>query len=276
MSLTQPSPQPGFVDRLVARSGWVVAGIVALLTVVLPLGAFALWTEDAPEVRVLETERKLSALVVDDDVRILIIDTRNRERARDALGRLYRPWEARPQILIAPATDDAAIGLWTVLEDTDPRQVLVAGSPGALPLWGEIEAECLRRGIPIQFIDDLTTVTTPRLTVSIFGREPESEDARAVVIRRGDANVVLAFDAGRLPAQGQVVITAGRGDEVPADLLITASDEPRETPRREIIVASLRRVRVVLARDEVQVFGGARRGFDGSPTGSSIEEGVRE
>lgn len=269
MSASPVSARPGLADRLVARQGWVVGGIVALLTLVLPLGAHALLTDDDPEVRVLETDGRLSALIVDGDARILVIDTKDREMARDALGRLYRPWEARPQVVIAPSTDDAAIGLWGVLQDLDPRQVFVAGVPGALPLWRDIEVECRRREIPLRIVPDLLTVTTPRLSVSLVGREPERDDARAVVVRRGDTNIVLAFDEQRLPVRGQVLVTAGTGQEASADLLVTGSGTPRDTPRPEIIVGRRERVRLVLGTDDVRVYGGARRGFDATPMTSS-------
>jgi hypothetical protein len=215
------------------------------------------WLDDpAPEVRVLAGPKRLSALVIDGDARVLILNTNDREATVALLGRIAQPWEATPTTLVAPASDDAAIGLWEALQRLEPASAIVAGIPGADPLWSAIDAECARRGIDLRYISDRALLEVGRLDLTIFGTPPEQAGATGVVIRRGDVNVAVAFDAVPLPVEAHALLM--NGDPAPAtpDLLVTSDDSPRLPKQHELLVGELRYVRLVIEDDAVRVFGG--------------------
>ncbi|MEX1158369.1 MAG: hypothetical protein WEC79_05505, partial [Thermomicrobiales bacterium] len=134
----------------VRRHEWLLAGVAALLAFVVPMSVVGWLADPDPELRVLETSGRLSTLIVDGDARILVINTGDREAAGAFLGRIAQPWEGRPETVVAPADDDAAIGLWEALQRLEPASVVVAGIPGADPLWAAIDAECARRRIDLR------------------------------------------------------------------------------------------------------------------------------
>ncbi len=248
-------PEPASIRR----REWVLAGIAALLAFTIPMSIVGWMDDPEPELRVLETVSNLSALVVDGDARILVINTGDREAAGAFLGRIAQPWEARPTTVIAASTDDAAIGLWEALLRLEPSTVIVAGIPGADPLWAAIDAECARRQIDLRYVADRALVTTDRLQLTIFGNPPGAGSGRGVVVRRGDVNVVIAIDGTPPPADGQTLIFNGDPSPATPDLLVTSDDEPRRPRQHELLVDDLHAVRLVIGENAVRVFGGLLR-----------------
>jgi hypothetical protein len=238
------------------RHEWLLAALAALVVFIVPMTVVGWLDDPAPEVRVLASPQRLSALVADGDARVLILNTNDREATVALLGRIAQPWEAKPTTIIAPASDDAAIGLWEALQRLEPASVIVAGIPGADPLWSEIDAECARRDIDLRYISDRALLPVDRLELTIFGTPPEQAGATGVVIRRGDVNVAVAFDAVPPPVEAQALLL--NGDPAPAkpDLLVTSDDSPRLPERHEVIVGDLRYVRLVIEDGAVRVFGG--------------------
>lgn len=243
----------------IRRHEWLLAGIAALVVFIVPMTVVGWLDDPQPEIRVLETDARLSTLVIDDDVRILIINTDNREAAGAFLGRIAQPWEPKPQTIIAAASDEAAIGVWEALQRLDPSSVIIAGIPGADPLWSAIEAECTRRQVDLRYVADRAAIATDRLSLTIFGAPPEIDSGRGVVVRRGNASVLVALDAVPPRVEGQALIF--NGDPAPAtpDLLVTSDDRPRTPPQHELLVNDRRAARLVIEEDAVRVFGGVLR-----------------
>jgi hypothetical protein len=239
-----------------------VTGIVVALLVFLIPVALLDWTSDTPpEIRIIETRGRLSSLIVDGEARMLVIDSTDREVARAAAGSLSAPWEARPTIVIASSDDRAATGLWEILQGSTPRRLLISGVPGAHALWAEIERECARRGVELNYVTSHASVQTERLTILVTGVEPERPGPLAVVVRRGGANVVIALDGGSPPIPGQVLVTSGDGLRSPADLVVTPRRAVRQPGHHELLVGRGEQVRLILEADAIRAQGGeARRG----------------
>jgi len=243
----------------IRRHEWALAGIAALIAFVIPMTVVGWLDDPEPELRVLETDTALSTLIVDNDAHILVINTGNREAAGAFLGRIAQPWEDRPTTIVAASTDDAAIGLWEALQRLEPSTVVVAGIPGADPLWAAIDAECARRQIALRYVTDRATVSTDRLQLTIFGVSLETDSGRGVVVRRGAVNVVVALDGTPPPVAGQALIFNGDPSPVTPDLLVTSDDEPRTPRQHEVLVNDLHAVRLVIEETTVRVFGGLLR-----------------
>ena len=252
--MSQPAARPA-----IRRLEWLLAALAALVAFVVPLTVVGWLDKPEPEIRIIASPERLSTLIVDGDARILIVNTDDREGLGAMLGRIAQPWETRPATIIAPASDDIAIGLWEALQRLEPATVIVAGTPGADPLWAEIDAECARREISLTYVSDRASLATDRLTVTIFGALPDQPAARGVVVRRGDVNVAMAFDPVPPPVNAQAVIMNGDPSPLTPDLLVTSDDNPRNPQRHELIVGNLRYVQLILEEDAVRAFGGILR-----------------
>jgi hypothetical protein len=226
---------------------------------VVPMTVVGWLDNPPPEVRVLDTADQLSTLVVDDDARILVVNTSDREAAAAFLGRIAQPWEQKPQTIVASSSDDAALGLWEALQRLEPSSVIIAGIPGAEPLWSAIEAECANRRIDLRYVADRAVIATDRLNLTVFGAPPETSTGRGVVVRRGSVSLVIALDA--IPPRVEAHTLIFNGDPAPTtpDLLLTSDDTSRTPPQHEVLVGDLNAVRLVIEEDAVRVFGGILR-----------------
>jgi hypothetical protein len=260
MTLSDQSSDRRAVPRLSRRS--LIAGsIAALVTVVAPLIVWSRQSNDEPEVRVLRTRDRATALIADGSARVLVVNSPDREAVRDAIGRASRPWEPLPHLLIAPSDDDAAVGLLEAVEHSRPKNVLVAGVPGADPVWARVAQLCRERAIPVQYVTTMATAETERLQITVLGADPEErKPARAAIVRRGETNLVVAFDAGPQPTPGQVLIANSISEDVTADMLITVDDTPRRFNRDQVLVGTGDLVRIALTATGVQITGGKYRG----------------
>jgi hypothetical protein len=243
----------------IRRHEWLLAGIAALVVFVVPITVVGWLDDPQPEIRVLDTDQRLSTLVVDDDARILIINTDNREAAGAFLGRIAQPWEPKPQTIVASASDDAAIGVWEALMRLEPSSLVIAGVPGADPLWSAIEAECTRRQIDLRYVADRAVIETDHLNLTVFGAPPESDAGRGVAVRRGSVSIVVALDAVAPQIDAQALIFNGDPSPATPDLQITSDDSPRTPPQHELLVDDRRAARLVIEEDAVRAFGGVLR-----------------
>lgn len=242
------------------RRGALLAGVVAMLAVLLiPLSVIAVLDSPEPELRVSAAWGRVSVLITDGDERLLIINTDDREAARALAGRLYRPWEPGPSILIAPADDRAAIGLWELVQRVETGSVLVAGVPGADPLWDAIERHCRARGIDLVYVTGRATVDTSRLRVDVIGHGPELTGERVVSVQRGGIRAVIALDATVPTEPANVLITGASGHGTTSDLVITSDVASRSSLVHEVIVRSREVIRVSLEPELIRIYGGSLR-----------------
>lgn len=246
-------------DPAIRRHEWLLAAIAALVAFVVPMTVVGWLDDPQPEIRVMQTSERMSALVVDGDARVLIVNTGNREAAGAFLGRIAQPWESQPRTLIASSDDGAAIGLWEALLRLKPSSVVVAGIPGADPLWAAIEAECARRLIELRYVIDRATLSTGRLVLTIVGVPPETGSGRGVIVRRGNISVIAALDDVPPPVDGQALIFNGDPSPATPNLLVTSDDTPRRPLQHELLVDERRAARMVIDENEVRVFGGLLR-----------------
>jgi hypothetical protein len=260
MSPSDQSPDRRLVPS-VSRRNLIAGSLAALVTVVAPLIVWGRQASDEPELRVLRTRDRATTLIADGSTRVLVVNSPDREAVREAIGRASRPWEPLPHLLISPSDDDAAVGLLEAIERSRPHNILVAGVPGADPVWARIAQLCRERAIPVQYVTTMGTAETERLQVTVLGADPEERKPnRAAIVRRGETNVVIAFDTGPQPTAGQVLIANHVRDDMTADMLVTVDDTPRRFNRDQILVNTRDLVRIALTETGVEITGGTYRG----------------
>ena len=137
--------------------------------------------------------------------------------------------------------------------------VVVAGIPGADPLWAAIDAACADRGIELRYISQRATLATGRLDLTVFGTEVAGGGGRGVVVRRGDLSVIIALDRVPPAVDGQALIFDGDPAPATPDLLVTSDDGPRSPRQHELLVDDRRVVRLELGSDELRAYGGVLR-----------------
>jgi hypothetical protein len=246
--------------RHAGRAPWV-AGILGALLAFSALLAVIAWLDDEPpQLRVSRTGGRLSTEIVDRDTRIFVVNSPDREDVRAALGRFTWPWQNGPQLLVAPPDREAAVGLWEALQRTDPARVIVAGVPGADPLWLEVERYCDEEGIELTFLTTSASLDTERLTITIIGSPPEYPSPSSVVVRYGGANVVIALDERQPATEGQVLVSSAESPRTSARVVVTSWSEPRAADRDEVVVERREVVEIVLDDGQLRIFGGRRRG----------------
>lgn len=218
---------------------------------------FTAWrTNEPPEIRAFQVGDKPSALIVDDDSRLLLIQLDDREEAARAFGVMARPWEPRPQMLIAPANDRFAVGLWEALQHFDPAAVLVLGAAGADPLWAQIEHECRSRRIELRFVAGVLSFQTARLELTLLGTDADGEGATAVVVRRGAMNVLIAAGAPPPDVTAQLVIGDVVLDQAGQAALITTRPVSDGSHVRQVVMQEREIIHVKLDGEHVGVSGG--------------------
>jgi len=254
-------PEPELArDRQRSRRMWCAALIGFVLTIALPLLAIAEMTDEPPEVRVLQTDGRVSSLIADGAVRILVLNTTDPRTALSALGEA-RPWEPAPQVIIAPSDNEAAVGLLAVIRAANPQAVIVAGLPGANLEWHLLERECRERGIDLEFTVGNMRIAGESLSVTVSGVGTDMDVGRVVVVRRDDngATLALALDRGVPDVSAHALVTTGKAEAAQAVLTITTSDEPRRVTHAEVALGFRERARIVLARGGIEIFGGTFR-----------------
>lgn len=251
---TDPAPR-------LSRFAWLAVIVAFVVTLAVPLLARAAIQDDPPNIRILQTDGRISALIADGELRVLVLNSSDPRTASATLGEA-RPWEPRPQIIIVPSDDAAATGLLAVVRASRPRAVLVAGLPGANPIWHALDLECRERGIDLEYTAGSMRIEGTTLTLTVFGVPLGTDEGRAVIVRRndGDATVALALDRGQPVVAAHALVTSGAAPSANADLVITTDGEPRRMTHPELVLGYRDRARITLQRDRIDVFGGTYRG----------------
>jgi hypothetical protein len=246
-----------WLSEAARRFGPPCVGVLATLLVCgAPLYAFARTEPHEPELRVLATDKQLSALLADGNARVLIINAQDRSVARAALGRLTRPWEPDITTLVAPSRDDAAPGLLEALERTLPSAVVVVGLPGADPTWAEVERICRERGIAYTIVADEAQLTTDTLSITMVAGATVT-DSGALIAQRGDISVVIALGASRVAAHGQVLVSNSALSGA-SDSAVQLTSDPHAGATQRVVVDDIRPVRLTIESERLRVSGGAR------------------
>lgn len=230
---------------------WLLGCVAALFVFSAPLIVAGSLTKNAPEIRVIQTGGMLSALLVTDDVRLLIINSDDRGITRSAIGRIARPWEPHTTIALAPATDLAAIGLWEVLRSPYINHVLVVGTPGRDALWSRIERKCAKEGIRLEFIATPSEIDVGEVLLSV---DPER---LSLTLSDGTSRVSMALSSGEgLQPSHVALVPSGRQLDIDADVVVT-SVIPEMQPTAPVLVLGERdTLRMVLEQSSVRIEGG--------------------
>lgn len=239
-----------------ARSPWIVTCATSLLVVLVPLLVLELVAKDEPELRVVETGDRFSALLVAGDTRMLLVNTGDRTQARALLGRIARPWEPGPSAIVAPASDHVAIGVWEVLLRTEPKQLLVAGLPGADPTWHAIERHCRQHDISIDYLSSTASIEGTPLDIDLFvpGQEPGQH---ALTIRRAGLVIALPLDESPATPASQVLVSnAARHRTTSQGIAIRGDGAPASPSGNTLIAGDREVVRLVIEQGRVRIRGG--------------------
>jgi hypothetical protein len=235
---------------------WFIGLGALVLGAVLPLALVAWWTDDPPELRVFVTAGELSGLIIDGNARVLVINSDDREVTAEALGIMARPWEPGPQILIAPADDRAATGLWEALARTDPSGVVIAGIPGAEPIWAAIEDACREREIDLRYVAGTLALDTEHLTITVFGPVPEGGGPAAVVVRHDGVNALIALGSDAPDIEAQVAIANTDPGIESISVLISAQAVALPTEVTQIIISEREIIHMRFEDARVRIQGG--------------------
>lgn len=230
---------------------WLIAGITGLLVFATPLLLASAFDTSDPEIRLIRTGNRISALIVTNDERVLLINSDDRGETRSAIGRLARPWEPVPHVLVAPADDRAATGLWEAMRHPEIERVVIVGLPGREPIWSTIEREAQQRGIPIDYVRSMSRVTLSAVPLII---DPLS---MTVLAQHGDVvtGIALGEQEPALASTVWVLNDTPQGS-IRAELLIGAQtwDDIEHVP--SVSIPSRDVVRLVLQEDAVHIKGG--------------------
>lgn len=240
------------------RRSLAIVGAVALVVAAVGVPV-ALWLTSPRQAQLLIVNAggRPSAMIEDGDSRVLILNTDDREEALSLAGRLSPVLASNPSVVIAPPGDKFAPALLAVVEQFRPAQVIVAGAPGAAPDWTVVEQACRRLGIGLRYTGEMVSFDGPALRVAVLGTR-DDEQAAAVVVRRGGVNLVIALTRGRVPAQGQILVTDAPEGAANVDLVI-ATNTAGPPRRLEVVIERGDVVRVAIDPSAVRIYGGTRR-----------------
>jgi hypothetical protein len=137
--------------------------------------------------------------------------------------------------------------------------VIVAGLPGADPVWHALEQACAARDIELDYTVESMRVDGDRVDITVFG--VDADGGSAVVVRRNDGGTTLAIalDRGTPAIRAHALVTSGSGDAANADLVVTTSGEARRVTHDEVVLGFASQSTIVLERDAIAVFGGTYR-----------------
>lgn len=231
---------------------WLVSCLTAIVVFAVPLLVAGAVTESNPEIRLIRTGNSISALVVTDRERILIINSDERGATRSAIGLLARPWEPFTTTVLAPADDDAAIGLWEALRDPRIRQAIVVGTPGSDPIWSRIERDCAQRGVELEYVSSLSHVELTEAAVTI--------DPTGMTVSVHSAGAVVAIALANPPVDlaANVAVVNDLATIPPAADLIVAPSFPNESVETPVVRVNDREmVRLVFEPATIRIQGGS-------------------
>jgi hypothetical protein len=235
---------------------WFVAATAAILVFGVPLLTINAVAQPAPEIRLIRTGQNFSALIVTDQSRLLLINSRDRGETRSTIGHLARPWEAETNTILAPADDRAAIGLWEAMRHPDVRQVIIIGLPGNDPIWSAIEQESRERAIVLTYVPDAATIHAGDIVVSMYTNTDDS--AGMVRIQRGEIGITIAVghSDSRGPRTHAAVLNTIPDEAPEANLLLVPVASAHHLEIDVVFIREREVVRLVLEPERLRVLGG--------------------
>jgi hypothetical protein len=200
----------------------------------------------------------------------LIVGASDPRQAVEALGRLAGPLEPDVTTLLSVADDDLAAGLYQALLHTSPSQLVLLGVPGANPVWTEIEVECRRRGIILNYASGTALVETARLRLILDAPTENEAKAASVTISRGTAVLTIAFGTSPPAAVGHVLVTA-RARKGDFAAIVTASASSVGDVA-QVVVDRRERVRIEFQPKRLRIFRGTLLEPRAQPTPTTGED----
>lgn len=191
------------------RREFLVAVLAGLATFAVPLAVLSWTAAPPPEIKIVSGSGRISAYVVNDELRLLALTAVDPREVQALLGRIRRPWQDGPAVLVLSAANDPeASGVWAALQLTDLDQVIVVGLPGAHPTWTAVERHCDAHAIQLDYVPERATVTLDGLLLVLQAGD-EDDGGDALLVRAGRLNIAIALD-GKFPkGPAGVVISNG-------------------------------------------------------------------
>ena len=249
---------------LPTRRHWLIGGLFGALLALL-IAWMTTGNAGTPTIRVAGTERALSTLIVDGNNRVLLLNARGPQDARAVLGTLSRPWEPEPATVVAGADRDNAAAIWETLQRLRPRQLIIAGAPGADPAWNTIERYCRESGIEISYLEHRADIELPSVTVTVVPPDSTNEEPSYVLVATGDVRAAAGL-GGLPPSIGRLhlaVSSDARNVGVWSDVWITPGARPeRLTAAPAIRIDPGERIDALLEPTKIRLQGAPARGFE--------------
>jgi hypothetical protein len=215
--------------------------------------------------RIAATDRAVSTLIVDGENRVLILNANGPQDARSVIGTLSRPWEAKPSTVIVSADRGNVEALWEALQRLEPRQLIVAGAPGANPAWLAIERHCQESGINVSYLEFETEIPLAELKLTIVPPEQNSQQPAGSYVKIKYGTVTAAVELSDLPESNRfhLIVSNDTGPHDPwSDLLVATTRADESNAERTISLEPGERIDAVLAPDEIRIQGRPAQGFD--------------
>lgn len=234
-------------------SPWLVVCIAAAVFLLMPLAFLTATVKQQPEIRITYGEGRndaFSALIVTEEVRILMINSSDRRTARSIIGTLARPWEPAFSVVIAPAGDETFAGIHEAVRNPAIRQVIIAGIPGANPEWTALERELASRGIDLHYAGGPVEINPEPFRLTIH---PGEEDGN-IVVRNGQSVVVLALDA-IMPTTPAHLTIANRTSETSDNADLVMLPVAVEFPSGAVGVERSKRITLMVLEQQIEIDG---------------------
>ena len=233
---------------------WLVAGLCALLSFGIPFTIINAMSSPDPEIRIIRTGQHLSALIVDGDDRLLVVQAHERGLARSLPGRLARPWEPDYRTVISPFRDEAAVGLLEVMRHPSVNHVIVAGVPGSHAVWSAVERDAKVNSTNVTYVGTPGVVHTERLQIEIA--PAQSGNPAYLRIVRNESIMVMLLEPGDSPVPAHVTIGNSEAGEASAGLRVTLAATADTELEHAILVRSDETVTVIVESTRIRVAGG--------------------
>ena len=237
------------------RQHWIVA-----IAVGLAFGGILLWTSargsGGSELRVATGGSAPSALLIDGDQRILVLNSAGPQDARSVIGQLIQPWERDPSALIVSAEGNNEEAIWEALQRMAIKQMIVVGAPGSDPDWTTIERYCGDHDVELDYVGVRTTIQLTTIEMSI--EPPNTESGSYLELTNGMVHVLIEL-SGR-PEVGRFHVSvsgSAREGSVWSDIQIVSGAAPLSNRSSLIPLRGGDRIDLTIDRDRVRIRGRA-------------------
>lgn len=203
--------------------------------------------------------------MVDDELRLLILNARGPQDARSVLGLLSQPWEAEPTAIIVGVDSNNVEALWEALQRTSPAQLIVAGAPGDDDRWLAVERYCREQGIRISYLEHATEIVLPALTLVTIPPVTNGDRSTTSYTRVESGQITIGIGLGGLPDVGRFHLTASAeppDGTLRSDLHVFLSRN--QDDGGSIGLSTGDRINVTVDSDRLRISGRPANDFDGS------------